>query len=189
VSDTEAADIPTALILIILPGAYIIITSMSLYILHQQKSKSIGSRVTIIYTWSMLWITVAWFYCDTRVSEVQLVEDPTFTDNPSPILSYCSITNIAGTLLSTLLFLGSDVLLVSLKSYLSRPREVNLIHASVLQDIHTFRKKLDLDVDSQRYLSLVHWCAYVAWKFLASLLAANSMLRHRHSHKLGLSLS
>jgi hypothetical protein len=65
------------------------------------------------YTWTMLLITIAWYYCTTRVSEVQLIENPTFSESPSAILSYCSGTNFAGTLLSTIQFFGSDALLVS----------------------------------------------------------------------------
>jgi hypothetical protein len=94
-------------------GAYIVIASMSLYFLYQNKTNSTASRLTIAYTWSMLWITIAWFYCTTRVTELQLVENPTFSESPSAILSYCSVTNVAGTLLSTLQFFGSDILLVS----------------------------------------------------------------------------
>jgi uncharacterized membrane protein len=93
-------------------GAYVIIAGMSLYFMHQHKSTSIGSRVTVAYTWSMLLITIAWYYCSTRVSEVQLIENPTFSASPSAILSYCSTTSVAGTLLSTFQFFGSDALLV-----------------------------------------------------------------------------
>jgi hypothetical protein len=81
--------------------------------MHHYKGASTGSRVTLAYTWSMLLITIAWYYCTTRVTEVQLIEDPTFSADPSAILAYCSATNVAGTLLSTMQFFGSDALLVS----------------------------------------------------------------------------
>jgi hypothetical protein len=81
--------------------------------MHQQKISSVTTRVTVAYTWSMLVITIAWYYCTTRVTEAQLIEDPMFLESPSAILSYCSGTNVAGEVLSTLQFLGSDALLVS----------------------------------------------------------------------------
>jgi hypothetical protein len=90
---------------------------MSLHFLYRRKTNSTASRITIIYTWSMLLITIVWIYCNTRISEVQLLEDSPISANHPEILSYCSVTNIAGTLSATLLFFGSDALLVNCKVY------------------------------------------------------------------------
>jgi hypothetical protein len=85
------------------------IAGMSLYFLHQRKGSSRGRRVTVAFTWVMLVITIAWFYCETRLAEAELVETPATAVG---MTNYCSPTNIVGNVLSTLQFFGSDALLV-----------------------------------------------------------------------------
>jgi uncharacterized membrane protein len=99
----------TPLILKRVLGLYIMIAGMSLYFLHQRKGSSRGRRVTVAFTWFMLVITIAWFYCETRFAEAELVESPVTT---AAWTNYCSPTNVVGNVLSALQFFGSDALLV-----------------------------------------------------------------------------
>jgi hypothetical protein len=99
-----------------LEGAYLVIATMSLYLLYQRKGSTRSHSVTVMFTWFMLVVTTAWYYCETRVAEVELVESPATNSNDLTILNYCSPTNIAANVLSTLQFFCSDALLVSLQS-------------------------------------------------------------------------
>jgi hypothetical protein len=90
-------------------GLYIMIVGISLYFLHRRKRSSQGRRVTLIFTWFMLVVTVAWIYCEIRLAEYELVESPT---TAVELPDFCSPTFIIDSVLSTLQFFGSDALLV-----------------------------------------------------------------------------
>jgi hypothetical protein len=84
---------------------------MSLYFLYQRKGSTRSRRVTVMFTWFMLAVTTTWYYCETRVAEAEMIENS--ATNINGLLNYCSATNIAGNVLSSLQFFGSDALLVS----------------------------------------------------------------------------
>jgi hypothetical protein len=89
-------------------GIYVVLALMGIQLLLQRK---LQQKISLIYSIIMFCLTTAWFICNTKTNEILLVEE---TYNEAYKFSlYCSSTNVAAVALSSIQFMGSDLLLVS----------------------------------------------------------------------------
>jgi hypothetical protein len=75
-------------------------------------ARKLQQKVSLIYSLVMLCITTTWYILTTRTNEIEMVE-ATYHQAYKFSL-YCSGTNIASVALSSIQFIGSDLLLVRL---------------------------------------------------------------------------
>jgi hypothetical protein len=121
-------------------GIYFCMAAMTMYFLSRKPKRAAGRRVTLLYTAFMSAIGLAAFLTTLATLEAAVVEVPART--PLSLNNYyCAPMYVASSLLSTMQFLASDALLVSLIR--CKPRSSNRQSIPGLPHIHTLRGELD----------------------------------------------